>query len=49
MEFLHARDRARRLSLYTRTNSKIGTFQELGVARRIGVLMHLLRGRTGDE
>jgi len=45
LEFLRARDRARRLALYTRTNSQIATFRELGVARRLGVLMHLLRGR----
>ena len=45
MEFLRARDRARRLSLYTRTNAKIETFRELGVASRLGVLLYLLRGR----
>ena len=44
MEFRRARDRARRLSLYTRTNSRIETFRELGPGRRLGVLAHLLRG-----
>ena len=44
-EFRSARARARRLSLYTRTNSKIATFKELGVTQRVGVLLHLLRGR----
>lgn len=48
MEFLHARQRARRLSLYTRTNSKIDTFRELGAGQRAGVLMRLLRGRRGS-
>ena len=45
MEFLRSRDRARRLSLYTETNQQIETFRELGVAQRVGVLLHLLRGR----
>jgi glycosyltransferase involved in cell wall biosynthesis len=49
MEFLRARDRARRLSLYTRTNSKIATFRELGIAQRLGLLRHLLRIRRADE
>ena len=49
MEFINARTRARRLSLYSRTNSKIETFQELGVAERVGVLIHLLRGRGADD
>jgi hypothetical protein len=44
LEFRRARDRARRLSLYTRTNSRIESFRELGAARRLGVLAHLLRG-----
>lgn len=43
MEFLSARERARRLALYTQTNSKIETFQELGVRRRLAALLHLLR------
>ena len=47
LEFLRARDRARRLRLYEHTNSKITTFRELGVFRRLGVLMRLLRaGRS---
>jgi hypothetical protein len=49
MEFINARARARRLSLYSRTNSKIETFRELGVADRVGVLIHLLRGLGGDD
>jgi glycosyltransferase involved in cell wall biosynthesis len=49
MEFLHARGRARRLSLYTRTNTKIATFRELGPRQRLGVLVHLLRGPGADE
>ncbi len=43
MEFIRARERARRLSLYTRTNSKVETFRELGMAQRAGLLMYLLR------
>ena len=45
LEFVRARDRARRLNLYTQTNSKIETFRELTVAQRLGVLMRLFRGR----
>jgi glycosyltransferase involved in cell wall biosynthesis len=49
LEFLRTRERLRRLSLYTRTNSKITTFQELGVGQRIGALVRLLRGlREGN-
>lgn len=43
LEFLRTRDRARRMSLYTKTNSRIETFQELGAVRRAGVLLRLLR------
>ena len=43
-EFLQARQRARRLALYTETNSKIETFRELGVGQRLGLLLHLFRG-----
>lgn len=49
MEFLNARQRARRLSLYTKTNSKIGTFRELGVAQRVGLLLCFLLGRRADD
>jgi glycosyltransferase involved in cell wall biosynthesis len=42
MEFRRARDRARRLSLYTQTNSRIRTFRELGTGRRLAVIFHLL-------
>lgn len=40
-EFLRARDRARRLSLYTNTNSKIETFRELTLGQRLRVLGRL--------
>jgi glycosyltransferase involved in cell wall biosynthesis len=43
MEFQRARERARRLSLYTKTNSKIETFRELGMVQRFGLLMSLFR------
>lgn len=43
LEFLRARDRLRRLMLYTQTNTQIGSFRELGPARRFGVLMQMLR------
>ena len=45
LEFLRVRDRLRRLSLYTQTNSQVASFRELGAAQRAGVLRHLLRGR----
>ncbi len=44
MEFLRARDRASRLSLYTRTNSRIETFRELSLAQRAALLVFLARG-----
>lgn len=44
MEFLHARQRARRLALYTQTNSRIETFRELGMVQRLGLLAQMLRG-----
>lgn len=48
LEFVRGRQRARRLKLYSRTNSQIATFRELGVAQRLGVLLHLIRNlRTG--
>ena len=37
-EFLRARDRARRLTLYTDTNAQIPTFRELGWRQRLMVL-----------
>lgn len=46
LEFLRVRDRVRRLSLYTQTNSQISTFRELGLAGRLGVLRHLVRRRS---
>ncbi len=49
MEFVLARERARRLSLYTKTNSKIETFRELGVGQRARLLMRLIRGRRATE
>lgn len=44
LEFVSARKRARRLSLYTRTNAKIETFRELTARQRLGVLGHLRAG-----
>ena len=49
LEFVRARDRARRLNLYTQTNSKIETFRELSITQRLAVLVHLLRGRRTKE
>jgi len=43
MEFQKTGGRLRRMSLYTQTNARIETFQELGWMRRLGVLMQLLR------
>mgnify|MGYP000016468828 CR=1 FL=1 len=43
LEFVRARDRTRRLSLYTRTNSQIATFRELEARRRLGLLWMLVR------
>ena len=39
MEFLRGRDRVRRLSLYTQTNSQIDTFRELGAVERLGMIL----------
>lgn len=44
LEFLSARARARRLLLYTHTNSKIDNFRELSLMQRLGLLGHMLRG-----
>jgi glycosyltransferase involved in cell wall biosynthesis len=50
MEFVRARDRARRLSLYTTTNSRIPTFRELGPAQRLGLVLHVIGfGRRGGD
>jgi glycosyltransferase involved in cell wall biosynthesis len=43
-EFTRARDRWRRLRLYTDTNQQIEGFQELTFAQRIGVLRHVFAG-----
>lgn len=43
LEFASARARARRLLLYQRTNSKVGSFEELGSSRRLAALTYLLR------
>jgi hypothetical protein len=43
LEFVRARDRTRRLSLYTRTNSQITTFRELEARRRLGLFWLLVR------
>jgi len=45
LEFVSARKRLRRMSLYSRTNSQIDGFRELGVGQRVGVLMQLVSGR----
>ncbi|MGB5660960.1 MAG: glycosyltransferase family A protein [Thermoanaerobaculia bacterium] len=43
LEFIQTRERFRRMALYTRTNSQIGSFRELGPIQRLGVLSQLLR------
>lgn len=48
LEFVRGRARARRLRLYSRTNLRIPTFRELGVAQRFGVLIHLVRARRSE-
>lgn len=45
LEFRRFRDRARRLQLYTDTNSKIATFRELSLDQRLAVLAHAVFGR----
>jgi glycosyltransferase involved in cell wall biosynthesis len=47
-EFLRVRDRIRRLSLYTQTNSQIASFRELRPAERLGVLRHAVRRRSEE-
>lgn len=47
LEFLGARARARRLSLYAHTNARIPTFRELRRTQRLRVLMRLLRSSPG--
>ena len=47
LEFLRARDRARRLRLYTQTNARIPTFRELPARARLAVLARLVLGRAG--
>lgn len=46
LEFVRARQRARRLSLYSETNAKIETFRELGLRQRLGLAAAWLRGRV---
>ena len=43
LEFVRSRKRLGRLRLYRQTNSRIETFRELGLLRRLGVLLHMLR------
>ncbi len=43
VEFVSARARARRLALYSQTNSQISTFEELTVKDRLAIGAHLLR------
>jgi glycosyltransferase involved in cell wall biosynthesis len=47
LEFLGARARAQRLRLYRSTNSKIDSFQELGLLDRLAVLKYLFRRDVG--
>jgi glycosyltransferase involved in cell wall biosynthesis len=48
MEFRRTRDRLRRLSVYTKTNSRIETFSELGIGQRLGLLFHWMGSRWRD-
>ena len=43
MEFARARNRMRRMRLYSQTNSRIDSFRELGPGKRLGVLWQLLQ------
>jgi glycosyltransferase involved in cell wall biosynthesis len=43
LEFVRLRDRLRRMSLYTTTNARIPTFDELGVLQRAAILLRMLR------
>ena len=43
LEFLSARERAKRLLLYSRTNARIGSFQGLDLSTRFAALRHLFR------
>ena len=43
LEFTRAKARANRLRLYAQTNTKIGSFEELTTAQRIGILLRALR------
>ncbi|REJ75795.1 MAG: glycosyltransferase [Acidobacteria bacterium] len=45
LEFLRARDRLRRLRLYTSTNARIDGFRELPAAVRVAILLRALLGR----
>jgi hypothetical protein len=49
MEFMNARERLRRLSLYTHTNVKVETFREIRLSQRLGLLLHLFRRRRADD
>jgi glycosyltransferase involved in cell wall biosynthesis len=49
MEFLRVRDRIRRLALYTRTNTQIGTFRELSLIGRLSMLAHGLVRRRRER
>jgi glycosyltransferase involved in cell wall biosynthesis len=49
LEFLRARDRLRRLSLYTSTNSRIEGFRELSVVDRLRIAASLLTRRAGSS
>jgi glycosyltransferase involved in cell wall biosynthesis len=45
LEFIRARDRVARLRLYTRTNTKIESFEELSARHRFGLFLRMLRPR----
>lgn len=45
LEFVQGQQRAQRLKLYQQTNSKIGTFRELGFMQRLAVVAHLVRSQ----
>ena len=47
LEFTSARARTRRLRLYTSTNARIEGFRELGLRRRLGVLLRMVRPAAG--
>ena len=49
MEFVRTRNRLQRMRLYSQTNSRIESFQELGFAQRLGVLGQLVKDLRADR